>query len=621
METSQNYVTPMCSAHNDAVAKAVCLKNKELLCFQCAIAKAKLDVYTIQEIDKISEGKEKLKLEYILMKQIASRKETFIVEYERKAGEVKENLEQEVKKMYDQLSEELCKLKENTLHSVESNSDSFLKDLYSNKKELDGVQKTINENLEKLSVATVSDVESLESQLQEVKKKLTDEIPDLDSNPEGVFTASKMFQEAMSKSKGVLGEVTLSNMDHYSLPTQDESQANKTAYSIPTAIIGSQPPKIPPKPGAFSSDEYHERPKLFPRNAEAKPKRASITEDTSQMAMKIAPGNDMTAAKTDSKMSPKTETVPESKPEKAKKSKFKIFGGPKDKPREKLEDYEDVSFAPKTPIQAKYLINTTLPLSGLDSIHTPLKFEKLVTIGPDRIGLLNRKQSSVVVAQLDGNVHIKQYPDGVTSIAAMENNQLAILTQKEGNKIETICVTDKGFDTKNTIDLKEELSDVTGFDYSYSKNKSRFAIGTKTKQVFIDGKGKKIKSTEIDNTTGSSDIATTYDFENDCIYVMNMEHKSIKCVSLKNLAPVWKRKCEDQLFKPKSVCLYKDKLCIASSGTVTIFAAKDGAPIRKHETVDLVQDCLGICVIDDVIVISSNSDRLDESRKLGFIGI
>ncbi|XP_045165083.2 uncharacterized protein LOC123529001 [Mercenaria mercenaria] len=618
METSQNYFTPMCSVHNDAVAKAVCLKNKELLCLQCAIGKAKLDAYTIQEIDKISEGKEKLKLEYIVMKQIASRKENFIVEYERKAGEVTENLQQQVKKMYDQLSEELSKLKENTLHSVESKRDLFLKDLYSNKKELDGVQKTINENLEKLSVATVSDVDSFESQLQEVKKKLADEIPDLNSNPEGVFIASKMFQETMSKSKGVLGEVNLSNMDHYSLPTQDESQANNAVYLEPTASIGSQPPKLPPKPDAVASDEYCEKPKLLPRNAEAKNKRTSINEDTSQTVMKTTPGNDITTSQTDSK---KTETVAEPKQEKAKKPKFKLFGGlsAKEKPREKLEDYEDVTFTPKTPVQAKYLINRTITLSGLQSIHAPMKFSKLVTIGPDRIGLLTRTQSTVVVAQLDENTNIKPYRNGVTSIAATENDQLAILTKKDGNKIETVCVTDKGFDTKSTIDLKVELSDVTGFDYS--KNKSRFAIGTRTKQVIIDGKGKKIKSTDIDITTGSSDIATTYDFENDCIFVLNMEQKSIKCVSLKNLAPVWKRKCEDDVFKPKSVCLYKDKLCVACSGSVTIFAAKDGTPIRKHDTTDLVQDCLGICVIDDVIVISSNSDGLDESRKLGFIGI
>ncbi|XP_053377948.1 uncharacterized protein LOC128547965 [Mercenaria mercenaria] len=633
MEKVKSTVTVMCSFHNDAVAKAVSLGDKTLLCFSCALDQTKTGDKTIKEIDKICDGNENVLLEYLQIKQTASRKENLIKEYERKLEEVQGNLKQEVKIMYETLSEKIGKMTENTVALIESKTEGLLNDFDSDKKILNRLQKAINKNIEKVLDARDGDVDHCKSELLEIKKEIDGKIADRDSNPEGVFISNKIFEQIISPTEHFLGEVDIYNTDHYAQLEQDVTHSNELnkEQNHTTSSIGVTttlqdfarkiPPKVPPKPKTAPCQEIHDKPKPVPRSRKSasgsKPDGTSDGENIQQSFRESKEFPEESSEKvTNIAEEHKSPEKVETKHEKARKTKIFTFDK-KDKKKvvPKLENYEDVDLAPNKHTQAKDLINKSVSLTGLQFTSSS-KFSKLVTIGQDQIGLLTTKHSTVVVAQIDGRAHRKTYPDGVISIAAMENNQLAILVQEKGTKIETVHLSGGDFETKNTIYLSIEISDVTGFDYS--KTKSLFAIGTRTQQVIIDGKRKKIKSTDISNITGSSKIATTYDFEKERIYVLNMEHRSVKCVCLKNVKHLWNGRY-DQLIKPKALCLYKDKLCVASSGTVTIFSAKDGTPIRKHGSVGLVQDCLGICVIDDVIVISSNSDNFEESRKLGFI--
>jgi hypothetical protein len=600
MEKLHSY-SAMCSTHSDEVAKAVCVGTKELLCFKCSMEKAKASE-PVMELEKMSEGVEKLILDSLMEKQKAQRKNNYIDVYKRKAEDAKENVSDQIHCFYKELSDKIIKMRDNTLVSLEAKYTLFLEMCNKDEEKLKTTTQRINEHLDKLSSAKGADLDKFKAELEEIMTKL-DDIADYESCPEAGFHASKKLKEVILMPEGNIGEVSLYANDHYEKLGPTEDVKNKT--NPEETIFEEPPPAIPPKPESkiVDSDEVrYEKPKVVPRK-----NTSTSIESGSQVP------EDNRKSKGDQNKSAK---------EKKTRTSFFPWKSKPDKLEDKLQDYEEVSFTNENKErEARYLVNKTITLSEFPSgLSTSFKFTKLIPVGLSRIGLLSEKHSSIFVCGLDGKIQCtKNYPkDAVISIVEMTDDIIAVLN-KTGTSIETVKVTDKRFEVKNTINFKLDISKVTGFDYS--KTKSQFAIGTETEFVILDKKGKKIKSMRMETSVDSRDVFTIYDFEKSNVFIINKTKKSLKCFGVQRAEVIWKSKCEDPLFQPESACLDQGKLNIASSRAVIQFSTADGKPERKHETDDLIQNCLGLCVIDHVLVISSNSPDCEESKKLGFLAV
>ncbi|XP_060557423.1 uncharacterized protein LOC132717864 [Ruditapes philippinarum] len=603
MEKLHSY-SAMCSTHSDEVAIAACVGTKELLCFKCSMEKAKASV-PVKELDKMSEGGEKLILDFLMEKQKAQRKNNFIDIYKRKAEGAKNKVSDQIHCFYKELSEQIIKMRDNTLLSLEEKYTLFLEMCNKDEEKLKTTTQMINEHLDKLSSAKGADLDKYKAELDEIMKKL-DDIADHESCPEADFHASKKLKDDILMPESKIGEVNLFASDHYEKLGPTEGAEN---YKNPKETnFEETPPTIPPKPVSktVGSDEVnYEKPKVIPR------KKSSTSNESGWQIPE-----DNRKSKGD-----QNESAKEDKEEKPRKKFFRWKSKPA-KLEDKLQDYEEVSLKNENQErQARYLVNKTVTLSEFpDGLSTSFKFSKLIPIGLSRIGLLSEKHSSIFVCGLDGKIQCtNNYPkDAVISIIEMTDDMIAVLNKTE-TSIETVKVTDKRFEVKNTINFKLDISKVTGFDFS--KTKSHFAIGTESEYVILDKKGKKIKSIRMETSVDSKDIFSIYDFEKNNVFIINKTTKSLKCFDVQSAEVIWKRKCEDPSFQPESACLYQGKLYIASSRAVIQFSTADGKPERKHETDDLIQNCLGLCVIDNVCAISSNSSDSAESKRLGFLAL
>jgi hypothetical protein len=563
--------------------------------------KAKASV-PVKELEKLTAGVEKLILDSLMEKQKAQRKNNYIDVYKRKAEDAKEKVSDQIHCFYNELSEKITKMRDNTLLSLEAKYTLFLEMCNKDEEKLKTTTQMINEHLDKLSSAKEDDLDKFKAELEEIMKKL-DDIADHESCPESGFHASKKLKEVIFMPESKIGEVSLYANDHYEKLGPTEGTENKTKPD--ETIFEEPPPVIPPKPESkiVDSDEVsYVKPKVIPRK-----KSSSSNESGWQVP------EDNRKSEGD-----QNETAKEEKPRK----RFFRWKSKPDKLEGKLQDYEEVSLTNENQErEARYLVNKTVTLTEFPGgLNTSFKFTKLIPIGLNRIGLLSQNHSSIFVCGLDGKIQCTNnyHKDAVISIVEMTDDMIAVLNKTE-TSIETVKVTDKTFEVKNTINFKLDISKVTGFDYS--KTKSQFAIGTETEYVILDKKGKKIKSMRMETSLDSKDVFTIYDFEKSNVFIINKTTKSLKCVGFQNAEGIWKRKCEDPLFQPESACLYQGKLYIASSHAVIQFSTADGKPERKHETDDLIQNCFGLCVIDRVFAISSNSPDCEESKKLGFLAL
>ncbi|XP_060590511.1 uncharacterized protein LOC132745580 [Ruditapes philippinarum] len=479
MEKRHIYIA-MCSTHSDEVAKAACISTKELLCFDCILEKAKASE-PVKELQKMSDGVEKLILDSLMENQKAQRKNNYIDVYKRKAEDAKEKVSDQIHCFYKELSEKITKMRDNTLLSLEAKYTLFLEMCNKDEEKLKTTTQRINEHLDKLSSAKEDDLDKFKAELEEIMKKL-DDIADHESCPEADFHASKKLKEVILMPESKIGEVSLYANDHYEELGPTEGAENET--NPEGKGFEEPPPAIPPKPESkiVDSDEVsYVKSKVIPHK-----NTISSNESGSQVP------EDNWKSKGDQKKRAK---------EKKTRTSFFPWKSKPDKLQDKLQDYEEVSFTnEKYEREARYLVNKTVTLSEFPGgLSTSFKFTKLIPIGLSKIGLLSEKHSSIFVCGLDGKIQCtNNYPkDAVISIVEMTDDMIAVLN-KTGTSIETVKVTDKRFEVKNTISIKLDISKVTGFDYS--KTKSQFAIGTETEYVILDKKGKKIKSMRMETS-------------------------------------------------------------------------------------------------------------------------
>ncbi|XP_060590505.1 uncharacterized protein LOC132745576 [Ruditapes philippinarum] len=464
MENLDSNSTMCCSTHSDKVAKAACISTKELLCFECLLEKAKASV-PVKELEEMSEGVEKLILDCLKEKQRAQRKNNYIDEYKKKTEDAKEKLSKEIHCFYEQLTEKIVKMKDNTLLSLEAKNTLLLEMCNKDEEKLKTATRMINTHLDKLSEAKGTDFDKFKAEVEKIMNKL-DDIVDHESCPEAVFHASKQLNEVIHMSESMIGEVIFFASDHYEAlgPTITESKENPegTILEDPTSVVQ---PKL-------GSDEVIEeiKPIVIPRE------RIPSKEPDSPESIQVPEENGKSKGKQKNPI------------KKQEKKRIKLFkrSSKQDIQEDDLQVYEEFNFKNENSEQeARHLVNRTVTLSEFpDDLSTSFKFTKLVPIGLRRIGLLSENHSSIFLCGLDGKIQCtKTYPkDALISIVEMADDMIAVLNNK-ATTIETLKVIDKRFEVKNTINLKLDISKVTGFDYL--KKNPTWLLGPKWNMSFL----------------------------------------------------------------------------------------------------------------------------------------
>ncbi|KAH3873536.1 hypothetical protein DPMN_036773 [Dreissena polymorpha] len=118
-------------------------------------------------------------------------------------------------------------------------------------------------------------------------------------------------------------------------------------------------------------------------------------------------------------------------------------------------------------------------------------------------------------------------------------------------------------------------------------------------------------------------IRTTYSFDVNKFFAMNIENKSLKCVDCERQTREWAIICTDSDLCARQMILCGNLLLVTSPSCIFIFSQNDGETKKKVPTETLLKDIHGICLIEGeqfAIVTSTSKDR-DASQTLGFVSI
>ncbi|XP_045165591.2 uncharacterized protein LOC123529345 isoform X2 [Mercenaria mercenaria] len=630
-------IIPMCDIHHDDVAQALCHNHKKLLCLSCVLEKAKSAKCSFTEIRKVSGEKDSLLLECLSVRQIAKKKERLIEEHENKTEILKDKLKQEVTEMYGNLTKRLDKMKENCLTSIDKQAKTVTAANEHNKQRLATFQRTVNEHIEKLSAESVADKTDIQLKFEEVKTEVMNNIPDKDTTPEGLFTPNDRLSEVIMRSGASLGSVYLIAPERYDKIDESNSTHDGSSKPVYTSSDEVVHDTNKTKPDFVESDESNEA-----ANSINVPEKKKSESNEGKGSTDISGKSGTTSA--DGKSKKKNVGIFNWFSTDKKKT-YELDGQEKKTGSDKNDDqgksanvkkrpssesgttvteniYQESTFYTSTNEQPKYLINKTVKASSLKQLFTSAcKFSKLVDLGDGYIGMFSEVHNSLVLVGTSGQVFgRKTFKEGNHAVAAVGNQELAVIAEP-GLQVSKFKVNDKGFTAAASFVVNEEISNITGFDYDVAS--SKFAVSSPNKVIVLDKRGQTLNVVPFGtaNTSARNELATTYEFINNCLYMLNTRDKTLKMFSLEKSDALWKRKFESSSVMPRSMCLYKDTLCIACGDAIALFAASSGKPIVKHDTEDLLDDCLGICVIDDVLVFSSNSDNIEKSTSLAYISM
>ncbi|XP_045165891.2 uncharacterized protein LOC123529577 [Mercenaria mercenaria] len=631
-------IIPMCDIHHEDVAQALCHYHKKLLCLSCVLEKAKSPECSFTELRKISGDKDTLMVECLSVKQMTAKKKRLLDDHEQKTSTLKDKLEKNVIELHDELTTRLVGMKDKCLMTIDKSAKTVTAGNEQIKQQLVTLETAINDTIDKLSAESIEDVVDIQTKLKEVKTEVMENIPDKDTVPEGDFKPNDHLREIIMKSGASLGHAYLIDQERYAkvgeVTDGARDRTSKPWYASSDEIVyGTEKGKLDSAKADVNTKQTGSLIEASEKQSSERSKREQSTEidDKSQTSPGGKSGktrggifkwfsfdkrkSDLSEGKakgigTDTKEHQRISTLP----------KKRTSSGPDNTDSENI--YQDSTFYRPSYMSPKYLINKTVMASDMrQQFPSACKFSKLVDLGDGYIGMLSEIHNSLVLLGTDGHVFGKKtFKEGKHNIAAVGNQEIAVIAEP-GLQVSKFKVSGKGFTIVASFIVNEEISNITGFDFDITS--SKFAVSSVDKVIVLDKSGKKLKAVPYGTTKTpeTNEIATTYDFKNDCLYILNIKDKTLKMFSLEKSDAVWKRRFESHSVMPRSMCHYKDKLCIACGDAVAIFSAISGKPIVKHDTNDLLDDCLGICVIDEVLVLSSNSDNLEKSTTLAYVSL
>ncbi|XP_045165613.2 uncharacterized protein LOC123529368 [Mercenaria mercenaria] len=652
--SDQSYLSPYCDFHvadDEEAASAVCFTHRKLLCLSCSLEKARSsESCDIRPLSKVADDQDKVIVEFLQMKQNIYKKRLMLEESEMKTTNLKNDLKKGVNETYEKLNKHLSNLKEICLNLVDSKTDAMSESFNQAKKNLNTFENELEEHLAHVSSNKDNATES-KTKVQEIKSKLIKKLCGSSLNPKGDFQPNPELEDAILKSD-ILGIVNIEMHceDLYDEvnPTDTENQSEKenervhknmsvtsrdnslvTSRGEPQNVSVCSKDSISTMPvGSVHNNTYfHFTPTIKDKTSDLKDGyEKDISEHSSES---IAPDRKKHHDANHSKhhfrwpkflsRQEKSEVTAKKKSihkESAKYSSAMPDTNPPKKPHA-TEVYENITFNTRTEIQPKHLINKTVTLTGLQTKSTKAwHFSKIMCLGENHVVLLSKPNSAVAIAEFDGTVVCqKQFQSAILGVAVTGYNQLAILLEKK-MKVINLYEVKNGLHQKNSFYINEVIVNITGFDFN--ERESQYAISSPAKLIVLGIDGDNIRTISLD-VSDYTEIVTTYDFEKNSLYILNIQHQTLKCFSYDKSDAIWRRKFDDKEMVPMSLFLNKEKLYITFRDAIAVFATTDGSAVDKHATNDLLEDCLGLCVIDDVIMFSSNSDQYEGSTKLAFI--
>lgn len=622
-----NSQNPVCANHPNKIALGICTYHKKFLCFKCVAEKS--SECSITEIIEISGEQDKVLHEWLLVRQIAIDNKRIIEDHENKTEALKNDLKKQVTDFHTQLMTSLNKTKEDCLCLIEEQAAAIIAKTHAKKQQLEIFEKENAEMVEKLCSETGSDVSGIQRKLQ-IVKSLLNEVPYLNEVLEGTFKADTDLKDRLTKKTLTLGKVLMCSQEYY------EEIENKSDHNpeLTNEVTGKE-----------VKTESESIISVVSSSEEVTYTRATETEIQKQMnepgeVIDSLNGNKEQEQKPCEKEEGEHNTNSKKKPWKFR-SPFHRKRSASEKPgkdkkaetdrkeikscfgKETLTEaiYKDFPLETVQYNHPKYFINKTATIVGMEKhFRSACTFTKVVPLESGCFGLLSRAHGSIVVTSVDGSWNAKKTFSGLSDMVASGREELA--TIKIVDKYLQVIkygVSNKKFEPLGDFIINTSIPRITGFDFDIAS--SMFAVSSPGKLViFTPGKNERETEYPIGSTAETGEVMTTYDFNLDCIYLLDSQNRTLKCYSFSEANYLWKSQIDGQQI-PRKMCLYKDKLCITYGNAIGIFNAKDGKPEVKHDTYDLLDDCDGLCVTDDIIVFSSNSSDFDTSTKLAFISM
>lgn len=634
-------ITPSCDRHPDDTAHVLCRRHRELLCYTCGLERASERECSIIEIRKISTERDRLLIENLAVKQLAKDKKHLVERHDTYIESLKSNLEQEVLDVHFKLVQRLDKLKDDCLKSIETQTRTITKSNKQIDQKLALIENTADQNIDKLSCNSTEDITTVKLNTEEVKSDLKDSILNRNARPQGTFKPNTILFNTVLQEDISLGHLTI---------IEDEACENNERFSK-CNTVGNTSDVFKRKQIHGSEISKREVVTRNPKPYERQPCSVQLSSD------EVSPDTDddylepisyinTTICYSRSDVKDKDDTTPKQKSDHVtpKERKAKSFSGaPRryipisktvDMPQEKViigerkDDpyclksfsgykeniYNDIEFNSLNSITT----DKTVTISGMRShFRSACKFSKLVYLGSSRIGMLSKVHNSIVVVNLNGSVlNTKTKIRGLVNIASVGKEKLALLIEN-GRQVCILDVSRVGGSTTDCFSVQERFECITGFDFDM--HSSLFAISSPSKLVVLDKAGHVVTShTHSSTPTTSGEIISVYDFRKMRLYVLNIQNRTLKCLDVTKGDAVWKCKYEDGDFIPRNICLYNDTICIACKDVIFQLLSDDGTLLTSHDARSILEDCLGVCVIDDIITFTSNSNDFDISTKLAY---
>lgn len=659
-----------CDVHIFEIASAACLVHRKLLCLNCIASHAKTaekpEECIIEAISALSEEKS----DYLCMiiENELKRREKILDENEQETKQKQNDMEKEINATAEKLSLNVKKMKDDALQLLSDKADSILSKYETQRLELRKFRRGMTNILNNLPIQNEASEDELLQSLRQLATEVRKTSIEKDTI-DAAFVPNKRLKKLLRTSGCELGVVALYIENHYDLvlnykvselhdSAQLEHETGKNVdnknSNIPHQDHQYTPCRIPPqiscpsKDSAFavtavkqsehrkgdvqksSKDEneipnqrsffIYDRPlaeaNVCHRKKEIKTDTYNVIAQEYEQIPGLFRSFSEHAYSVSAEEEKKDGEIPDVSRHKFEKRRTKSNS---DNTEPKSVNYVDVEYPTRTSIQVptpKMLINKTLCIRATSQMISAWKFEQIFEFENSTFCLFSPQNDALVLAKLDGSVTCaKVHSHKISKMVKTGPNTFGVL-RETGKSIEFYKIVDNEIIQDNKVNLKENLSFATGFDFD---EQGRYAVSSPWNILVANAKGQTVKY-KLYCTAECKDLSkirTIFDFKKDAIYILNNTRATLKRINVETRTEAWKIKL-DQQFSTRSMCLHKNQLFVSSKHRILQFSTEENGEIVQQDTSDLIDDCLGIYVTDDVIIVTSNSDDIAQSSKLAF---
>ncbi|XP_052811005.1 uncharacterized protein LOC128238791 [Mya arenaria] len=259
-------------------------------------------------------------------------------------------------------------------------------------------------------------------------------------------------------------------------------------------------------------------------------------------------------------------------------------------------------------------------------------FTHLLVTDHNELVLFDQYTHGLIVCNFSGEIKMKHaLLKAPLKITQYENNSFAILNCKDFT-IQIFCVENEHLATSDMDFLIPVSKAFHVLGFAYDNNRKQFALhGIERDEglLFLIRATDNEMSYEIRRFHVSSvqqqcrpgDYQTQYDFERNCVYILNKSHKTIKCFLFAKNKFGWKIACNDASFVPDQLVFDQQNLYITSKENVTVFSKNSGECKTTHNA--CIGELKAICLMKHhhIAIVSCNSSDPQTSMTLECVAL